>query len=143
MNIIPASTECDQRNTWQVSRDLPAGIRWLHPYWRPTFCDATLTLLACAVVARGLPQLLDIRCRKFRSVNFQRQLIELAGELEWDLVIVRHWRTGVRADIEVLVPLQTDRNRALHGLACHLLAIDFQRAGAAAADAAHVVEGER
>src|SRR5262249_56796417 len=75
--------------------------------------------------------------------DFERKLVELAGEAERDLVIVRNWRAGVRADVEVLVPLQDQRNSALHSLARHLLAVDFEHTTAAAADAAQIVECER
>jgi hypothetical protein len=48
----------------------------------------------------------------------------------------------VWADVEVLVPLDDERDSVLHGLARRLLAIDLEYAGAAAADAAHIVGGE-
>src|SRR5262249_31726581 len=100
-------------------------------------------LLGGAVVARGLLELLDVRWRQLRPIDRQRELVELAGEAERYLVIVGHWRAGVGANVEVLVPLHDEWDSVLHGLARHLLAIDLEHASAAAADAAHVVEGER
>src|SRR5215471_14050581 len=101
------------------------------------------TLLGRAVVARGLLELLDVRRWQLRSIDLQRELVELAGEAERHLVVIGHRRASVGADVKVLVPLQDQRDRALHALARHLLAVDLEHAGAAAADAAHVVEGER
>src|SRR5262245_50379784 len=106
-------------------------------------CTVGRSCYSAAVVARGCLQLLDIRRRQLRPVDFERKLVELAGEAEGDLVIVRNRRAGVRADVEVLVPLQDQRNSALHSLARHLLAVDFEHTSAAATDAAQIVECER
>src|SRR5262252_2765090 len=99
-------------------------------------------LLGGAVVARGLLELLDVRRRQLRPIDLQRELVELAGELERHLVLVGHRRPGVGADVEVLVPLHNQRDRVPHGLTRNLLAVDFQHSGAAAADTAYVVERE-
>src|SRR5215471_12930075 len=101
------------------------------------------TLLGRAVVARGLLELLDVRRCQLRSIDLQRELVELAGETERHLVIIGHRRAGVGADVEVLVPLQDQRNSALHSVARHLLAVDFEHTSAAAADAAQIVKCER
>ena len=50
---------------------------------------------------------------------------------------------GVGADVEGFVPLQDEGQGVLHLLRGDFLAVDLEHAGAAAADAAHVVEGER
>src|SRR5262249_26295844 len=50
---------------------------------------------------------------------------------------------GVGADIEVFSPLHDQRNGVRYGLASHLLAVHLKHAGAATADAAHAVVGER
>src|SRR5262245_5191507 len=106
---------------------------------RPAFRDATLAnLLGHPVVARGRLELLDVRRRQLRPIDLQRQLVELAGELERDLVVlVVHRRAGVGPDVEVLVPLQDQRNSALHSPR-HLLAVDFEHTSAAAADTAQI-----
>src|SRR5262245_49195222 len=101
------------------------------------------SLFARLVVPLRLGELLHIVRRELRPVDRQRQLVERAGEREWHLVIVGHRRAGVGANVEVLVPLQDERDRALHALTRHLLAVYGEHTRAAAADAADVVEGER
>src|SRR5215831_17726677 len=81
--------------------------------------------------------------RKLRTVDGQRQLVQLAGEAEGYLVIIRDRRAGVGANVEVLVPLHDERNGMRDALARHLLAIDLEHTSAAAANAAHIVVGER
>src|SRR5581483_8376040 len=76
-------------------------------------------------------------------LNADRHLVELAAEAERNLVVlVVHGGAGIGADIEAFIPLEDERDRALHRLRRHDLAVDFQYAGPAAADAAHVVEGQ-
>ena len=82
--------------------------------------------------------------RQLRPVDLERQLVELAGERERHLVVlVVHRRAGVGADVEGLVPLQDERERVFHLLGGDFLAVHLEHAGAALADAAHVVEGQR
>src|ERR1035438_7801261 len=103
-----------------------------------------LLLLAGVVVALGLLQHFYVSWRQLRTVNRQRQLVELAGEGERNLIVlVVHRSASVGADIKVLVPLQDQRQGVLHRLRGHRLAVHLQDARTAAADAAHVVEGER
>ena len=81
---------------------------------------------------------------ELRPIDLDRQLVELAGEGEGRLVVgIVHAGQRVGADIEALVPLQDHRQRLVHLLGSDHLAVDLQRAGAGAADAAEVVEGER
>src|SRR6266851_7566153 len=85
-----------------------------------------------------LLQFLDVLLRQFRPVELEGQLVQLAGELERHLIVlVVHRRAGVGADVEVLVPLQDQRQRALHLLVGDLLAVHLEQARAAAADASH------
>jgi hypothetical protein len=59
-------------------------------------------------------------------------LVEFAAETERDLIVpVVHRRTGIRADVEVLVPLQDNRDRTLHGLGGHDPTVDLEHAGCA------------
>src|SRR5262249_2534019 len=52
---------------------------------------------------------------ELRTVDGQRQLVELAGERERHLVVlVGHRRAGVGTDVEGLVELHDDRDRMLH-----------------------------
>src|SRR5262249_40510494 len=62
-----------------------------------------MSLLAHSVVALCFPQLLDIFRRQLRSIDLQRELVELAGETEWHLVVIGHRRASVGADVKVLV----------------------------------------
>jgi hypothetical protein len=102
-----------------------------------------ISLLGGAIVARRCLQLLDVRWRELRPIDLQRQLVERAGELERDLVVVGNRRAGIGADVEVFIPLHDERDRMLHRFARHFFAVDFERAGATAANATDVVEGER
>src|SRR5262249_7239766 len=63
--------------------------------------------------------------------------------LEWDLIVFRHWRAGVRTDVKVLVPLHDERDSVLHRFARHLFAVDLEHTSTTAANATDVVEGER
>jgi len=66
----------------------------------------SLSLFARLVVPLGLHQFFHIVWRERRPVDGERQLVELTGEAERGLVVlVVHRRLGVRADVEVLVPL--------------------------------------
>ena len=51
-------------------------------------CVIEGTLLRCAVVARGFLELLDISRRELGPIDFQRELVKLAGELERHLIII-------------------------------------------------------
>src|SRR5262249_2637817 len=66
-----------------------------------------------------------------------------ASKLERPVLILGHGRASLCADVEVLVPLHDQRDRVLHRLARHLLAVDLKHASPAATYAAYVVEGER
>ena len=89
-------------------------------------------------------ELLDVLGRQLRAVHLDRQLVELGGQRERRLVVrVVHAGQRVGADVEALVPLQDHGQRVLHLLGGDFLAVHLQRAGAGAAEAAHVVEGER
>jgi tripartite-type tricarboxylate transporter receptor subunit TctC len=46
-------------------------------------------------------------------INLQRQLVERAGKLEWDLVIIGHRRSSIGADVKVLIPLHNERDGVL------------------------------
>src|SRR5262249_17495008 len=73
-----------------------------------------------------------------------RHLLEFAAEAERDLIIpIVYWRAGICTDVQRLVPLQSDGNCPVHRLGSDDLAIDLEHAGAATADTAHVVEGQR
>ena len=101
-------------------------------------------LLAHLVVSLGLHQPLLVFGRELRPVDRQRQFVELAGEFERHLIVlVVHRCAGVRADVEGLVPLHDERDRMLHFLTGHFLAVHLEYAGTALADAAQVVEGQR
>src|SRR5262245_47384181 len=100
--------------------------------------------LALSVPRCSFPEALFVLGRQLRPVDSDGQLVELAGELERHLVVpVIHRSAGVRADVEGLVPLQDKRHRALHFLRGHHLPVDLQHPGAALADAAQLVEGQR
>src|SRR5262245_4474310 len=91
-----------------------------------------------------LPEAFDILWRQLRSVDRQRELLQLAGELERDLVIlVVHRCAGVGTDVEVLIPLHDEWDSELHGLPRHFFAIDLEHARTTATDTARVVIGER
>src|SRR5499426_2705152 len=109
-STVPPTSGSDRTRLADFSRPPCEG--------RPAFRGATLVnLLGRPVVARGCLQLLDVRRRQLRPIDCERKLVELAGELERDLVVlVVHRRAGVRPDVEVLVPLQAKRNSALHSL---------------------------
>src|ERR1017187_1757627 len=101
-------------------------------------------LFAGVIVAFSLLQLLNVRRRQLRPVNRKRQFVELPGEGERNLIVlVLHRSASVGANVKVLVPLQDQRQGVLHRLRGHRLAVDLENAGTAAADTAHVVEGER
>ncbi len=89
-------------------------------------------------------ELLDVLGRELRAVHLDRQLVKLAGKGERRLVVgVVHAGQRVGADVEALVPLQDHRQRVRHGNGLDSFAVHLERAGAAAAEAAQVVERER
>ena len=74
-----------------------------------------MLLFAHLVVPLRLHQLLLVFRRELRPVDGQCDLVDLAGEGERRLVVlVVNSRQRVRADVEALVPLQDQRQRALH-----------------------------
>src|SRR5262245_66121321 len=91
-----------------------------------------------------MPQLLDVPRRQPGPIDLERQLVELAGKPERHLVVcVVHRRAGIGADVKILVPWPAERDGSLQGLTRHFGTVDLENAGAAAADAANAVEGER
>jgi hypothetical protein len=48
---------------------------------QPQRLDITAELLGGFIVARGFLQLLDVRRRQLRPIDFERQLVKRAGEL--------------------------------------------------------------
>src|SRR5437879_3319923 len=71
-------------------------------------------LLAHPVVSLCFHEPLLVFRREFRPVDRQCQLVELAGKPERHLVVlVVDRRAGVGADVEVLVPLQDQWQRAI------------------------------
>jgi hypothetical protein len=62
-------------------------------------------LFARPVVPLCQHQLFHVSGRELRPIDGKRQLVELAGKPERDLIIVGHRRAGVGADVEVFVPL--------------------------------------
>jgi hypothetical protein len=71
--------------------------------------------LCRAIITRRFLQLLDVRCRQLWSINRQRELVELACELEWDLVVrVVYGGASVRPYVEILIPLQSGTKRISH-----------------------------
>src|SRR5262245_41777879 len=105
--------------------------------WAQNASKVPSPLLGRAVVACSLLEFLDI---SRRPVYFQRELVKLTSELERHLIIIGNRRARIRADIEVLVPLHDERDSVLHGLTHYFLVVDFEHAGAAAADSAHAIE---
>jgi hypothetical protein len=88
-------------------------------------------------------QLVLVLRRQLRRLDRDRQLVELAGEREWDLIAaVIHLRAGFRADVEGLIDWQGQRHGALHRLRRDDLAVHRQRSGTGTTDPAHVVEGK-
>ena len=62
--------------------------------------------------------------------NASKQFVEPAGQFERHLIVlVVHRRAGVRADVEGLVPLRDERDRMLHFMSGHFLAIHLEYAG--------------
>ena len=54
---------------------------------------ALVALTSPAIVTGSFLEFFDVLFGELRPIDRQRQLVELAGELEWDLVIgVVHWR---------------------------------------------------
>src|SRR5262249_43910433 len=133
------------------ARPFPAGSSWdvrrgaVLPFGaEPAARRGAGPLLTHPVVPLGLlHEALLVLGRQLRTVDGQRQLVELAGELERHLVVlVVHRCAGVGADVEGLVPLEDERDRVVHLLGAHDLAVDLEHSGAGLADAAQVVEGE-
>jgi hypothetical protein len=89
-------------------------------------------------------EFLDVVLGEDRPLHLKRQLIELGGQRERRRVVgIVHTGKRVGADVEALVPLQDHRQRALHRLCRHHLAIHLKGAGAGSAETAHVVVGKR
>src|ERR1035437_2802965 len=100
-------------------------------------------LLCVSRACRRLLELLHIARGEFRFIQTDGQLVNFAGELERDLIVlIVHRRAGVAADVEGLVPRHGQRYAVIECLRRNYLAIDLERAGAAFADAADTVEGQ-
>ena len=114
------------------------------PAWGPP--SSLPPLLARPVVPLALFfELLDVGGRQLRPIDLDRQLVELAGERERDTGSPRR-HTGVPVS-EPMSKLSSHcrmsgsvRSIFWRG---DFLAVHLEHAGAAAADAAHVVEGQR
>jgi len=103
-----------------------------------------MKLLARLVVALGFHETFLILWRQLRPVYLYRELIELAGEFEWHLIVLVVYRcAGVGADVEGLVPLHDERDRVVHLLGGDFLAVHLKHAGAGLANAAEVIERQR
>src|SRR5215470_1292814 len=107
--------------------------------------SATARELLCVLRgAVGSFQFLHIVLGKLRLIKRDGQLVDLASERKRDLVIaIIHRRAGVCPDVKGLVPLQDQRHRPIHGLRRNHFAVDLQRARAATAEAAQLVERKR
>src|SRR5262245_43641662 len=129
----------------EIRRPARPRVRLFREDGRRLVAPTGAILLAHPVVAPRLlfePPLI-FRC-EFRPLDRQRQLVQLAGELERHLaVLVVHRRAGSGAHVKGLVSRWDDGERALTLLLRSDLAVDLQDAGAAATDAADIVEGER
>src|SRR5690349_12202916 len=77
--------------------------------------------------------------RNLRRSELERQLVDLAGELERQLVAVVHAGAGINADVEGLVDRHDERDRVRDRLAGNLLAVNGQHAAAALAIAGPVI----
>src|SRR5262245_31871200 len=100
-------------------------------------------LFARPVVAACGFEFLDVLGRQLRSVDRQREFVNLSGKLERHLVVtIIHRGTGISADVEVLVPLHNQWNGMLHTLSCYFSAIDFEHAGAASTNSTYAIEGK-
>ena len=99
--------------------------------------SATVCALLC--VLRGAIcslEFLHIIRRELWLIERDGQLVDLTGERKRDLVIaIIHRRASVCPDVEGLILLQDKRHRPIHGLRRDHLAIDFQCACAASAEA--------
>ncbi len=96
-----------------------------------------------AVILLGRFELFDVLGGQTGPIDLDDQLAELTGELERDLVIfVVHRSAGIGADVKSFIPLQDERQGALHFLGGYLLAVHLENAGAAAADAAQIIKGQ-
>src|SRR5262245_10113859 len=106
MPALAASASAPRR--WRCRpASLPLRARWPARRRRApkTKCIASyrsflFSLLARLVAVHHLDELLLVRRRQLRPVDLQRQLVELAGELERGLIVlVVHGRAGVGADV--------------------------------------------
>src|SRR5262249_22336156 len=96
-----------------------------------------VSLVAC--LATGMLDDPLLVARYLRRSKLERQLVDLAGELERQLVAVIHARAGINADVEGLVDRHQERNRVRDRLAGNLLAVYRQHAGAALAKAGAII----
>src|ERR1700737_100597 len=83
-------------------------------------------------------EFLFVICHLFRT-KFVRQLVDLAGEAERQLVAVIHRRAGVTPDVKRFVDGHDYRNCVRDFLSRHLIAIDCQYTGATLARARAVI----
>ena len=107
-----------------------------------------LLLLACLVRGKGESFLHGpLFCRRHLGrAEFEGQLVDRAGEAEWQLVTVVHSCARVAADVEGLVDGHEDWNRVRDRLFSQFLAVHCEYTGATLAGAGTVifeVEDER
>src|SRR5271165_4258239 len=74
-----------------------------------------------------------------QSLQLDRHLLDLAGELERYVVGEIDRRTGILADVQGLIEGYADRNRPLHSPLGNFVFINADRRGSALTDAAAVV----
>ena len=75
--------------------------------------------------------LLLLRSGRLLRLEVEGQLVDLAGELERNIVAVFHHRdagAGVLADVEGFVLRERDRGGVLHGILGHFLAVHVEHA---------------
>jgi hypothetical protein len=92
----------------------------------------------------GFLELLHVLRRELRRFELNRYLVDLAGELERDLIVlVVHRCKGGIPDVDHGVQRFGQGQSVFHFLGRHDLAVHLQRSGAAAADATHVIICQR
>ena len=82
--------------------------------------------------------LLALHVRVLLRFELEGQLVDLAGELERNIVAILQQRdpgAGVLADVEGFVLRERDRGGVFHGIPGHFLAVHGQHARAALAQA--------
>src|SRR5262249_255814 len=102
------------------------------------------SLLARRLLLLLLHQPLLVRRRDLWAGGGHGDLVVLFRERDRPPAgVVLDRRAGVGADVEVLVPLEDERDRVLHLLTRDVLTVDLQHAGTALAEPAVAAEHER